>query len=116
MKSNYIIDISILKRYDQQNIIFNRIHNDSSWKGYNKTTEKQGLRNIAEKRRGYSRIDYALAEAAWTVHDVWTDAFNWNRFIRPDGPSLMGEKWYQDLYKVENIDEMTIKLKKSKKN
>jgi len=69
-----------------------------------KTMEKQGLRNIYEKRRGYTRIDYALAEAAWTVHDVWTDAFNWNRLIRPDGPSLMGEKGYKDQYKFENVD------------
>jgi ferredoxin len=77
--------------------------------------EKQGLRNIDEKRRGYTRIDYALAEAAWTVHDVWADAFNWNRLIRPDGPSLMGEKWYKDQYKFENVEEMTIKLKKAAK-
>ena len=115
LKSDYIIDTSILKRYDQQNLIFNRIHNDSSWNCYNKTMEKQGLRNITKKRRGYTRIDYALAEAAWTVHDVWTDAFNWNRLARPEGPSLMGEKWYKDPYKIENIEELTIKLKKAAK-
>ncbi|MCW4038861.1 MAG: reductive dehalogenase [Candidatus Bathyarchaeota archaeon] len=115
LKSNYTIDTSILKQYDQRNLIFNRIHNDASWKGYNKNTEKQGLRNITEKRRGYTRIDYALAEAAWTVHDVWTGAFNWNRFIRPGGSSLMGEKWYQDIYKVENLDVISRKLKKAAK-
>jgi len=115
LKSDYIIDTSILKRYDQQNLIFNRIHNDSSWNCYNKTMEKQWLRNITKKRRGYTRIDYALAEAAWTVHDVWTDAFNWNRLARPEGPSLMGEKWYKDPYKIENIEELTIKLKKAAK-
>jgi ferredoxin len=109
------MDTSIYKQYDQQNLIFNRVHNDTSWKCYKKNTEKQGLRNIAEKRRGYTRIDYALAEAAWTVHDVWTNAFNWNRLIRPNGSSLMGEKWYQDLYKVENVDEITVKLKKAAK-
>lgn len=115
LKSNYTIDTSILKQYDQRNLIFNRIDNDTSWRGYKKTTEKQGLRNITEKRKGYTRIDNALAEAAWTVYDVWTEAFNWNRLIRPDGPSLMGEKWYQGLYKVTNIDEMTVKLKKAAK-
>ena len=77
--------------------------------------EKQGLRNIVEKKRGYTRIDYALAEAAWTVHDVWTDAFNWNQLIRPDGPSLMGEKWYKDPYKFENIEDVTTKVKKAAK-
>ncbi|MCK5606357.1 reductive dehalogenase [Candidatus Pacearchaeota archaeon] len=115
LKSNYTIDTSILKQYDQQNLIFNRIDNDTSWRGYKKTTEKQGLKNIAEKRKGYTQIDNALAEAAWTVYDVWTEAFNWNRLIRPDGPSLMGEKWYQGLYKVTNIDEVTVKLKKAAK-
>lgn len=109
----YVVDDDKLKRYDQHNLIFNRIFNDLCWTGYARTMEKQGLRNIAEKKPGYTRFDYALAEAAWTVHDVWTDAFSWSRLYRPRGPSLMGEAWYRDRYEVEDVEELTRQLKRS---
>lgn len=109
----YIIDEDELKRYDQRNLIFNRIYNDPSWTGYGRIEEEQGLRNIAEAKPGYTRIDYALTEAAWTVHDVWIDAFSWERLNRPGGPSLMGDEWYRDRYEVEDIAEMTRQLKRA---
>lgn len=109
----YIIDEDKLKRYDQRNLIFNRIYNDPGWTGYKRTEEKQGLMNIAKDKPDYTRVDYALAEAAWTVHDVWTDAFSWERLSRPGGPSLMGDEWYRDRYEVEDVVEMTRQLKRA---
>jgi hypothetical protein len=101
------LDISKLKRYDQRNLIFNRIYNDPSWVGYERTEEEVGLRNIRENKPGYTRVDYALAEATWTVHDVWIEAFQWQRLQRPRGPSLMGDKWYQEKYIIEDPEKMT---------
>ncbi|GAG24618.1 unnamed protein product, partial [marine sediment metagenome] len=89
----YEVDAERLKRYDQRNLIFNRISDDPRWEGYGRTEEEQGLKNIAEAKPGYTRVDYALAEASWTVHDVWTEAFSWERLARPWGPSLMGDRW-----------------------
>ncbi|MFQ6053324.1 MAG: reductive dehalogenase [Candidatus Bathyarchaeia archaeon] len=75
--------------------------------------EEQALRNIAEGRPGYTRVDYALAEAAWTVHDVWIEAFSWERLSRPRGPGLMGERWYRDRYEVGDVTETTRQLKRA---
>ena len=109
----YVIDETRLKRYDQRNLIFNRIYNDPHWPGYMRTQEEQGLRKIAEQKPGYTRVDYALAEAAWTVHDIWTEAFSWKRLSRPRGPSLMGDEWHRHLYEVEDVAEMTRQLKRA---
>ncbi len=111
----YKVDDSRLSRYDQRNLIFNRIFNDRSWPGFMRTEERQGLQNIAETKLGYDRVDYALAEASWTVHDVWTEAFSAKRLVRPMGPSLMGDRWYRDRYVVGNEAELTNRLKKAAK-
>jgi hypothetical protein len=108
----YTIDTSKLKRYDQVKLIFNRIRNDPTWIGYQRTEEENGLKNISERKPGYTRIDYALAEATWTIHDVWIEAFQWKRLQRPRGPSLMGNKWYKEKYKVDDPIEMTKQIKK----
>lgn len=109
----YEVDAERLKRYDQRNLIFNRISDDSRWEGYGRTEEEQGLKNIAEVKPGYTRVDYALAEASWTVHDVWTEAFSWERLARPWGPSLMGDRWYGEPVDVEDVSEMTGRVKKA---
>jgi epoxyqueuosine reductase len=109
----YDADWSRVKRYDQVNLIFNRIGNDPGWDCYLHTEEEVGLQNIQEAKPGYDRVDYALAEAAWTVHDVWTYAFSWERLERPGGPSLMGDRWYKTRYEVEDVPEMTRKVKKA---
>jgi epoxyqueuosine reductase len=109
--SQHIIDDSILRRYDQRNLIFNRISGDPGWTGYGRIEEEQGLSNITENKLGYTRIDYALAEASWTVHDVWTEAFSWARLSRPRGPSLMGDKWYSSRYDVGDATTMTKQIK-----
>jgi len=109
----YVVDESRIERYDQANLIFNRVGNDPSWGGYLRDEEESGLRNIREAKPGYDRVDYALAEASWTVHDVWTQAFSWDRLERPGGPSLMGDKWYKTRYEVDDVPEMTRKLKKA---
>lgn len=107
----YAVDEARLRRYDQRDLIFNRIRSEPYWPGYLRTEEEQGLRNIAEAKPGYTRVDYALAEAAWTVHDVWTEAFSWERLVRPRGPSLMGDRWHRSRHKFKDPAGMTRRLK-----
>lgn len=109
----YHVDPAKLERYDQANLIFNRIGNDPHWQGYQRTEEEAGLQNIQENKPGYNRVDYALTEATWTIYEVWKDAFNWTRLERPQGPSLLGEKWYQTKHPVKDPQEMTRKLKRT---
>jgi epoxyqueuosine reductase len=114
-KPPYTYDPAKISRYDQRNLIFNRVGNDPRWSGYMRSEEKVGLRNIAKRKPGYTRVDYALAEAAWTVHECFQDAWSWERIERPLGPSLMGTKWYQTRYRVRDPVEMTKNVKKAAK-
>jgi len=102
-----------LERYDQVNLIFNRATMDPTFIAYMRTEEEVGLSKIAEQEPGFTRVDYALAEAAWTVHDVWTGGFSWERLQRTHGPSIMGEEWYKPRYEVEDPGEMTAEVKKA---
>ena len=111
-KPTYTVDHSILQRYDQSKLIFNRVKGDSNWSGYMRTTEKVGKNNIRENKPGYTRVDYAFSEASWTVHDAYTEAFSWERQKKPFGPSLMGIDWYKDKFEVTDPTEMTSQLKK----
>jgi ferredoxin len=111
-KPNHMVDSSLLQRYDQKKLIFNRVYMDPNWRGYLRTTEKVGRNNIRENKLGYTRVDYALSEASWTVHDSYSEAFSWERQKKPLGPSLMGTEWYKEKYEVMDPSEMTSQLKK----
>jgi len=112
-KPPYTVDEDRLGRYDQRRLIFNRASMDPSFIAYNRSEEERGLGNIAEAKPGYTRVDYALSEAAWTAHDAWKDAFGSGRLARTFGPSLMGTKWYSDKYRVDDPEEMTSQVKKA---
>ena len=112
-RPTYTVDDAKLRRYDQRGLIFNRVSMDPSFIAYNRSEEGQGLRNIAERKPGYTRVDYALSEAAWTAHDAWTDAFGSERLERTFGPSLMGTRWYSEKYRVDDPAEMTRRVKKA---
>lgn len=109
----YRVDETKLSRYDQENLIFNRIFMDPDFPSYMRIEEEQGIENIKKGKPGYARIDYALAEASWTVHDVWRRGFDWERLKRPDGPSLMGDSWYRERHKIEDVEQITRQLKRA---
>ncbi len=88
----YTVDWSLVERYDQVNLIFNRVGNDPGWGGYLRDEEEAGLRNIREAKPGYDRVDYALAEAAWTVHDVWTRRSAGTGWSAPAAPASWGTR------------------------
>jgi epoxyqueuosine reductase len=114
-KPTYRIDKTKIKRYNQRKMIFNRAIIDPEFAGYMRGEDEVGLRNIAAEKSGYTRIDYALSEAAWTAHDCWSEAFGSQRLSRIYGPSLMGSEWYQEKVTVENPLEMSRIMKKAAK-
>ena len=109
----YEIDDGQLQRYDQKNLIFRRAGHDPDFAGYGIGFDREGLKKIRETKPGYTRVDYALSEASWTVHDAWVDSFSWDRLPRPYGPSLMGNQWYKERYEVEDPSEMVEKVKRA---
>lgn len=114
-KPTYFIDSTRLRRYDQENLIFNRIFTDPTFTSYKRTEEEQALKNIKEGKTGHTRIDYALAEASWTLHDVWRQGYHWERLKRPDGSSLTGDKWYRGRHKIVDVKQITSQLKRASK-
>ena len=109
----YETDEEQLQRYDQKNLIFRRAGCDPDFAGYGIGFNREGLENIQEGKPGYTRVDYALSEASWTVHDVWVDSFSWDRLPRPHGPSLMGNQWYKERIEVEDPSEMAEIVKRA---
>lgn len=109
----YEIDEGQLRRYDQNNLIFRRAGHDPDFTGYGIGFDREGLKRIREGRPGYTRVDYALSEASWTVHDVWVDSFSWDRLPRPHGPSLMGDQWHRERFEVEDPSEMAERVKRA---
>ncbi len=109
----YRIDPKVIKRYDQRLMIFNRVFRDPEYADYRRTEEEAGLRSIAEGRPGHTRVDYALSEAAWTVHESFANAFGRDRIPRPGGPSLIGEKWTEGRMPVEDAAEMSRIVKRA---
>jgi len=87
--SSYIIDKNILKRFSQRLTVFGRKLYDTEADFYNKGMYDNSLKVIAEKKEGYSEIDYAKMMGSWTVYDYFHDAFNWKKLI--DANSIMNK-------------------------
>jgi epoxyqueuosine reductase len=110
----YKINKDRLETFDTRLMIFNRVNLDKNWSGYKRTEKKKALENISMKKNGYTRLDYALSEATWTIHDTWLDAFSQNRINRPRG-SILGSEWYKEKMTITNMHEMSNNLKRAAK-
>ncbi len=102
-----------MKRYDQRSLIFNRVFMDPTSPVYGRTMGEKALKNISEGRLGYTRLDYALSEAAWTVHEAWGEWPSWRRLERPKGSSFLGEGWASERMAVDDEEEMAKRVKRA---
>jgi NAD-dependent dihydropyrimidine dehydrogenase PreA subunit len=109
----YITDAT-LDRFHRKNIIFNRIHGDTSWDGYQQYYDKNLSAIILEAKPGYSRIDYALAYASWIVHDAFPGGFAWKKIPLQRTPAasagLDGTKTSHVIY---DRTEMSTRIKQA---
>jgi len=110
----YKVDKGKLERFDSRLMIFNRINLDKNWVGYGRTEKENALKNISENKAGYTRLDYSLKEAAWTVHDAWLEAVSQSRIPRPRG-SVLGSEWYNKEMDINKITEISDHVKKAAK-
>ena len=115
-KSPYVIDRSKLRRFDSKNIIFGRVMWDSSWKGYKQMYDEKVLRMIKERKSGYSRVDFALAYASWTVHDTFEGGFSWKKIKLNRTPVVtVGIDLTKTKYEVADPHRMSILVKRAAK-
>ncbi|MFX1318776.1 MAG: reductive dehalogenase [Promethearchaeota archaeon] len=75
----YTIDPSQLRRYNLDYLIFNRVHSDPHWPGHQRMIDERIPAYIRNPKPGYTHIDFALEEAAWTLHDTYEGTFAHSR-------------------------------------
>jgi len=109
----YDIDEDSYNRFEQKyNMIYRRLW-DKSLPTYGKMFEYNIDNHINSGEDGYSRIDFALVAAGWTVYEKFPFAFSWNR------EGLMdigyGVDWMREKYRVKDLKSFTEKTKKAAK-
>jgi len=99
----YVIDRSKLERSSNKNIIFERVTSDPSWKGYMRMYDENMLKIIKEGKHGYSRVDFALANASWIVHDAFKGGFSHAKIKTYRTPiATVGIDWTKIRHKVND--------------
>lgn len=81
-KPPYILDELRYKSFDERNTVFSRVRWDKTCIGYGRSIGERMLEIIAQRKVGYSRLDYALYSASWTVNETYDGAFSWERLHR----------------------------------
>jgi ferredoxin len=112
-KPPYTIDSAKIQRFSTKNIIFNRIEWDSSWKGYRRMYDKEVPNLVSEGREGYTRVDFAFAYAAWTVHDAFQGGFSWKKIKKYRDPAAtIGIDLTEPKYEVNDLKDMSVMVKR----
>ena len=109
----YEIDENSYKRFEQKyNMLYRRLW-DKSLPTYGKMFEYNIDNHIKSGEEGYSRIDFALVAAGWTVYEKFPYAFSWRR------DDLMeigyGVDWMREKYPIKDLKNFTEKTKKAAK-
>ncbi|MHA2249616.1 MAG: reductive dehalogenase [Candidatus Kariarchaeaceae archaeon] len=76
-KSAYVVDRHQYRPFSEQNTIFSRVTKDPNFRDYQTGIYANHEDIVKLNKQGYSRIEMALATAAWTVHDNFSEAFSW---------------------------------------
>jgi epoxyqueuosine reductase len=115
-KLPYIIDRSELRRFNQEDTVFERVMRDPSWEGYKKKYDEKALDIITQGKPGYSRIDFALSYASWIVHDAFKEGFSWTK-IKPHITPVdtVGIDWTKTKHEVDDPHKMSSYIKRAAK-
>lgn len=106
----YTVDEEQYQQFDQRNIIFSRVVSDPACPCYGHTIEEKIEDIIKEGKPGYTRVDVALYEAAWTVYNTYAGAFAWDR-LRPEGETPELDRLPK--YEVVDLVTMTSQIKRA---
>jgi len=109
----YEIDETIYQRFhEKNNMIYRRLW-DRSLPTYGKMFEANIENHINSHKDGYSRVDFALVAAGWTVYEKFPYAFTWEREKLMD--LGYGVNWMKNKYPIQNYKDFTEKVKKAAK-
>jgi epoxyqueuosine reductase len=115
-KSPYVLNISELGSFSNKNTIFQRVMNDPSWKGYMRMYDDAVPNIIEQGKSGYSRVDFALADASLIVHDAFEGGFSHNKIKTYRTPvCTIGIDWTKTKPKVDSPQKMSGLVKQAAK-
>ncbi len=99
-ESPYEIDETMYVRFKQKNnMLFRRLW-DKSLTTYGKMFEVNIDKHISSHKDGYSRIDFALVSAGWSIYENLPSAFTWKRKKLMD--IGYGTNWMKSKYEIED--------------
>ncbi len=112
-KNPYEIDETVYKRFKQKNnMLFRRLW-DNTLPTYQKMIDTNIEKHIESKKEGYSRVDFALVAAGWTVYERFPYAFTWERKDLMD--IGYGVNWMKSKHIIKNSESFTKTIKKAAK-
>ena len=109
----YAIDNARYNRFDQKNNMLYRRLWDKTLPTYGKMFEANVCNHIKSGKEGYTKIDFALAAAGWTVYERFSYAFSWERNQTMD--LGYGVEWLKKKVPIDDPGEITRQIKKAAK-
>ncbi|TFF89721.1 MAG: hypothetical protein EU548_06675 [Promethearchaeota archaeon] len=110
LRKEYEVNDTQYKRFDEKyNMIYRRTW-DKSLSTYGKMFEENIYNHINSGKSGYSRIDFALVAAGWSVYENFPLAFSWDRKQLND--IGYGTKWMLGKCKFKSKESITTIIKK----
>jgi epoxyqueuosine reductase len=110
----HVLDRSKYRRFSNKNTIFERVTNDPAWKGYMHMYDENVSHIIKQGKNGYSRVDFALADASCIVHDAFNGAVSHSKIKTYRTPlCTVGTDWTRTRYEVDSPDKASSSLKQA---
>ena len=109
-KLAYEIDENVYKRFEEKYHMIYRHTWDKNLPTFGKMFDENIEMHINSKKEGYTRIDFALVAAAWTVYERFPFAFAWERKENPD--IGYGTNWMESKLKINDQQYFTQQIKK----
>ena len=106
----YEIDENIYQRFNQRNnMLFRRIW-DKTFSYQGQIFETNIDHHLNSMKEGYTRTDFALVSAGWTVYERFPFAFAWER--EADFKGDYGPNWHKSKHDIADLKLYTNKVKK----
>jgi hypothetical protein len=106
----YVVDTRMLTQFDARHTVFGRVEWDEEASFYGRGIYDGALEVLARNEPGRSRIEFARAQAAWTVSDHFQGAYSWTKLGEPDQVMARAGK-----HPVSSPEEMSREMKEAAK-
>ena len=104
----YEINESIYQRFEQKNNMLYRRLWDKTLPTFGKMFGTNINNHIDSGKEGYTRVDFALAAAGWTVYERFSYAFSWERHQLMD--LGYGVEWMEHKLQINDPNEITMQI------